>query len=78
MKYISGFDSLTGAVHQQPTGDSVIPGAVWAFTPDFTGDVDLRGALDATDSIPSGSVRAFTGSELTIGWSHVWRAGAYQ
>jgi hypothetical protein len=75
MKYMPGFLSVTGAAHQQPGGNSVIPGAVWVFTPDFTGDVDLRGALDAPDTVPSGGVRAFTGSELTLGWSHLWREG---
>lgn len=71
--YFTPIPCLTGALHQQPAFESLTPGSCFGFTPDFAHEVDLRGALDATDAIPTGSVRAQTHPKLTLGIAHTWR-----
>lgn len=44
--------ALTGAMHQQPAPEHLHCSA-WAFTPDYAEAVDLRGAIDAPNTIPS-------------------------
>lgn len=48
----------TGALHQQPSTESLEVLACSTFTPDYDVHFDLRSAIDAPDMIPSGGVRA--------------------
>lgn len=70
---------VTGALHAQPGGKAVRIEACGAFTPDYTGYLDLRGALDAPDNIPTGGVRAldFVASKTRLLIAHEWRAGCF-
>ena len=68
----------TGALHGQPSGAAVQPLVCGAFTADYAVHFDARGALDAPESVPSGSVRAqdFVGEPGRLLIGHVWREGA--
>lgn len=48
----------TGALHTQPSSPAVRLEICGDFAERFTVFFDLRGALDAPDTIPSGGVRA--------------------
>ena len=67
----------TGALHAQPGNSSVRIDCCCDFTPDYKAFFDHRGALDAPEFIPSGSVRAhdFDGSPGRILVGHVYREG---
>lgn len=71
----------TGAVHTQPGFDQVSALASADFTPDFKVLFDGRGALDAPEGVPSGSVRAvdFAAAEgarpLRVMVGHIYRDG---
>jgi hypothetical protein len=76
-RYYTPIEARTGAKHQQPYGDQLRDGSAWAFTPDYSVAVDMAGALDAPDNIPSGSVRAYDGEHTVLGVAHVWRPGVH-
>lgn len=73
--YFTPIPCITGALHQQPAYEHLTPGTSFSFTADDKHDCDLRGALDAPDCIPTGSVRAQTHPKLTLGVAHTWRDG---
>ena len=73
-RYFTPICCRTGAVHQQPYAEHLHSGA-HAFTADFSNAIDLRGAIDAPDTVPSGSVRGLDFDSLRIGCAHIYRAG---
>ncbi|HMO49358.1 MAG TPA: hypothetical protein PKB14_25455 [Rubrivivax sp.] len=73
-RYLTPLPCLSGALHQQPAADHLHCSA-WAFTPDYAEAVDMRGAIDAPETIPSGSVRALDCERLCVGIAHVYRPG---
>ena len=73
-RYFTPICCRTGAVHQQPQAEQLHSGA-YAFTADFSEAFDVRGAIDAPDAIPCGSVRALDFDRLRIGCAHTYRDG---
>jgi hypothetical protein len=74
MKYYPPIRNYTGAVHAQPAPEHLhIP--AWAFTADFAFGVDMRGALDAPEAIPAGSLRVLDFERLSLVVGHVYRPG---
>jgi hypothetical protein len=71
--YFTPVLSRTGAVHQQPR-DEALHCSAHCVTQDFRHVIDLRGALDAPDATPSGSVRALDCDTLVLGIAHVERS----
>lgn len=72
--------SRTGAVHTQPSFDHVRALACTDFAPDYSALFDARGALDAPETIPTGSVRSSGfpalpngARELTLLVGHTYR-----
>jgi hypothetical protein len=70
---------MTGALHAQPASEVVRLDACLDFTPDYKVMFDMRGALDAPNTIPRGGVRAqdfepdASAGRLLVG--HVYRDG---
>lgn len=71
--YFTPIPCMTGALHAQPPHERLTRGTCWSFTPDFAHEVDLRAAIDAPDCIPTGSVRAQTHPNITLGIAHTRR-----
>lgn len=71
----SPISCTTGALHAQPNGLAVRMLACGDFTADYAVMFDYRGALDATEAIPSGSVRALDLDRMTLMVAHDWREG---
>jgi hypothetical protein len=69
---------VTGALHAQPSGTAVEALSCSAFTHDYETWFDQRGALDATECIPSGGVRALDfhpPASVRLMVANVWREG---
>ncbi len=74
MRYYTPVLALTGALHEQPPIEQLRYGL--EFTTDYKVAVDCRGSIDATECIPTGSVRAQDHERLRLGVSTCWRGRA--